>query len=51
MDILESISIKYSSRPGTKASEYTAQINEETKQNRLEKLISTQKGISLHPFG
>ena len=33
---------KYSSRPGTKASEYTDQIEEDVKQRRLEELISTQ---------
>ncbi len=38
---------KYSPRPGTKAVEYTDQISEELKQNRLEKLISLQKENSL----
>jgi len=33
---------KYSSRPGTKASEYTDQIPEDVKQNRLERLIEVQ---------
>jgi tRNA-2-methylthio-N6-dimethylallyladenosine synthase len=33
---------KYSSRPGTKASEYTDQIPEEIKQGRLEILIDVQ---------
>ena len=33
---------KYSSRPGTKASEYTDQIPEAIKQNRLERLIDVQ---------
>ena len=33
---------KYSSRPGTKAAEYTDQIAEETKQDRLERLIKDQ---------
>ena len=33
---------KYSSRPGTKASEYTDQISEEVKQDRLERLIALQ---------
>tara|TARA_B100000029_G_scaffold462013_1_gene494162 strand:+ start:147 stop:1508 length:1362 start_codon:yes stop_codon:yes gene_type:complete len=39
---------KYSSRPGTKASEYTDQISEAIKQKRLEKLISLQKKITLN---
>jgi tRNA-2-methylthio-N6-dimethylallyladenosine synthase len=39
---------KYSSRPGTKAAEYSDQIDESVKQNRLEKLISSQKEISLN---
>ena len=34
---------KYSSRPGTKAAEYTDQIDEDIKQSRLEELIKTQK--------
>ena len=34
---------KYSSRPGTKASEYTDQIDECVKQARLEELISLQQ--------
>jgi len=38
---------KYSSRPGTKASEYTDQISETIKQERLEKLIALQKKITL----
>ena len=33
---------KYSSRPGTKAAQYDEQIDEETKQSRLERLIETQ---------
>ena len=37
-----SFMFKYSSRPGTKASEYTDQIPEEVKQNRLERLIALQ---------
>jgi tRNA-2-methylthio-N6-dimethylallyladenosine synthase len=37
---------KYSSRPGTKASQYSDQIPEDIKQNRLEKLISLQKEIT-----
>ena len=38
---------KYSSRPGTKAAEYTDQIDEKTKQKRLEGLIELQKKVSL----
>ena len=38
---------KYSSRPGTKASEYTNQIPENIKQKRLEKLIDLQQKITL----
>ncbi len=38
---------KYSSRPGTKASQYSDQISEENKQNRLEQLINIQKEITL----
>ena len=38
---------KYSSRPGTKASEYTDQINEDVKQKRLEALILLQKEKTL----
>ena len=34
---------KYSSRPGTKASQFTDHINEKIKQKRLEKLIELQK--------
>ena len=37
-----SFMFKYSSRPGTKAAEYTDQISEENKQNRLERLITLQ---------
>ena len=37
-----SFMFKYSSRPGTKASEYTDQLAEEVKQNRLERLIEIQ---------
>ncbi len=33
---------KYSSRPGTKAAEFTDQIEEDIKQNRLERLIDDQ---------
>jgi len=38
---------KYSSRPGTKAAEYSEQIDESTKQNRLEKVIALQKVLTL----
>ena len=38
---------KYSSRPGTKASEYSNQISERIKQTRLEKLITHQTNITL----
>ena len=38
---------KYSSRPGTKASEYEDQIDEHEKQNRLEKIINLQKQHTL----
>ena len=38
---------KYSSRPGTKAAEYDNQIDEYTKQKRLEKLIKKQSEITL----
>jgi tRNA-2-methylthio-N6-dimethylallyladenosine synthase len=38
---------KYSSRPGTKAAEYTDQIPEDIKQSRLERLIELQKNVSL----
>ena len=42
-----SYTFKFSSRPGTKAAEYSNQIDEETKQNRLEKLIKIQNKIRL----
>ena len=38
---------KYSSRPGTKASEYDNQIDEKIKQKRLEKLIKIQLEMTL----
>ena len=38
---------KYSSRPGTKAAEYDNQIDEDSKQDRLERLIKTQSKITL----
>jgi len=38
---------KYSSRPGTKAAQYTNQIDEDIKQKRLEKLIELQNNIRL----
>ncbi|MAV64237.1 MAG: tRNA (N6-isopentenyl adenosine(37)-C2)-methylthiotransferase MiaB [Candidatus Marinimicrobia bacterium] len=37
---------KYSSRPGTKAAQYSDQIGEDIKQSRLEELIKTQKEIT-----
>ncbi len=39
---------KYSSRPGTKASNYDSQISEEIKQNRLERLIEVQLKNTLY---
>ena len=39
---------KYSSRPGTKAAEYTDQIDENVKQERLEKLIDLQRKTTLN---
>ena len=39
---------KYSSRPGTKAAEYTDQIDEKIKQKRLEELITLQRKITLN---
>ena len=38
---------KYSPRPGTKAAEYTNQINEDIKQQRLSQLIKVQNSIRL----
>ena len=38
---------KYSSRPGTKASQYSDQVPEKDKQNRLESLIDVQKKNTL----
>ena len=38
---------KYSSRPGTKASQYSDQISEKDKQARLEELIDVQKETTL----
>jgi tRNA-2-methylthio-N6-dimethylallyladenosine synthase len=38
---------KYSARPGTKAAEYTDQVPEAVKQERLERLIQLQKRITL----
>ena len=38
---------KYSSRPGTKAAEYSDQISEKIKQDRLQELINRQKEITL----
>ena len=42
-----SFMFKYSSRPGTKAAEYTDQVSEEDKQNRLEHLIALQRKNTL----
>ena len=42
-----SFMFKYSSRPGTKAAEYTDQVSEEDKQNRLERLIALQRENTL----
>jgi tRNA-2-methylthio-N6-dimethylallyladenosine synthase len=42
-----SFMFKYSSRPGTKAAEYTDQIDEQIKQNRLERLIEIQHSHTL----
>ena len=42
-----SYTFKFSSRPGTKAAEYTNQIDEKTKQKRLERLITMQNKIRL----
>ena len=41
---------KYSSRPGTKAAEFTDQVSEQIKQIRLEKLITFQKNITLENY-
>lgn len=38
---------KYSSRPGTKASEYEDKVDEKTKQDRLQKVIQLQKKHTL----
>ena len=42
-----SFMFKYSSRPGTKAAEYTDKVSEEEKQNRLECLIKLQRENTL----
>ena len=42
-----SFMFKYSSRPGTKAAEYTDHVSEEEKQHRLERLIDIQKKNTL----
>ena len=39
---------KYSTRPGTKAAQFTDQIGEKIKQQRLEKLIELQKNMTLN---
>ena len=41
-----SFMFKYSSRPGTKASQYSDQISEDIKQKRLEQLIHLQKEMT-----
>ena len=41
-----SFMFKYSSRPGTKAAEYTDHIPEDVKQDRLEKVINFQKQVT-----
>jgi tRNA-2-methylthio-N6-dimethylallyladenosine synthase len=38
---------KYSSRPGTKASEYSERINDQEKKDRLQKIINLQKKHTL----
>ena len=38
---------KYSSRPGTKAAEYSDQISDNIKQSRLEQVIALQKSLTL----
>ena len=54
IDIMEKIkfdsafNFKYSTRPGTKASEYDDQIDELIKQERLEKIITLQKQHTLY---
>ena len=53
LDVMETVrfdsayTFKYSSRPGTKAAEYSNQISEEIKQSRLEQLIDLQQQITL----
>ena len=53
LDVVEKVKFdfsymfKYSSRPGTKAAQYTDQIDEKTKQNRLEELITVQRKMTL----
>ena len=44
--LFDAKSPKYSSRPGTKASQYSDQIPEDVKQKRLEKLIKLQKEMT-----
>ena len=41
-----SFMFKYSSRPGTKAAQYSDQISEDIKQDRLEQLIKLQKKVT-----
>ena len=45
-EFASSFMFKYSSRPGTKAAEYSDQISESIKQKRLEELIALQKEIT-----
>ena len=53
LDVVKQVSFnfsymfKYSSRPGTKASQFSDQLTESTKQKRLEKLIELQKNTTL----
>ena len=53
LDVVKQVSFnfsymfKYSSRPGTKASQFSDQLTEPTKQKRLEKLIELQKNTTL----
>ena len=54
LDVMDKVSFdfaymfKYSSRPGTKAAEYSDQISEQDKQKRLEILIGKQREITLN---
>ena len=46
VEFSSSFMFKYSSRPGTKAAQYSDQIAEDVKQRRLEELIKLQKSIT-----